>query len=101
MSWGWWVGQVPTVQGWFGVYAHNVVHVATGGKKWPKISKSKWNEIDLELRSFHHSTRLDELIILVWSNVQIGYKVTELWPSQDWPKVAARPFLDLFWPFWP
>ncbi len=88
---------MPTVQGWFGVYAPNVVHVATGGKKWPKIPKSKRNEI--ELRSLQHSIRLDELIILVWSNVQIGYKVTELWPSQDWPKVAARPFLAHFWPF--
>ena len=74
-----------------GVYAPNVVRVAKSGPK------PKQNEI--ELRSFHHSIRLDELIILVWSNVQIGYKMTELWPSQDWPKVAAQLFLDHFWPF--
>ena len=48
----------------------HVVHVATFGKKWLKIPKSKRKEI--ELRSFHHSTRLDELIILVWWNVKIG-----------------------------
>ena len=64
-----------------------MVHVATSGKKWTKISKSIRNEI--ELRYFQHSIRLDELIILVWSFVQIGYKVTKLWPPEVWPKVAA------------
>ena len=48
----------------------NVVLVATGGKKWLKIPKSKRKKI--ELRSFHHSIPLHELIILVWSNVKIG-----------------------------
>ena len=52
---------------YFWVHAPNV---ATSGKKWLKLPKSKRDE--LELRYFHHSTRLDELIILVWSNVKIG-----------------------------
>ena len=90
----WLMGRANTKRRWFGVYAP---YLATGGKNWPEISKHKWNEI--ELRSFYHSICLDELIILVWSEVQIGYKMTELWPSQDWPKVAMRPFLDDFWSF--
>ena len=40
------------------------------GIMWLKIPKPKRKEI--ELRYFRHSTRLDELIILVWSNVKIG-----------------------------
>ena len=40
------------------------------GKKWLKKTRSERNEI--QLISFHHWTRLDELIILVWSNVKIG-----------------------------
>ena len=64
--------------------------MAKGGQK----QKYKRNEI--ELRSFHQSIRLDELIILVGSNVQIGCKMTKLWPSRDWPKVAARLILSHF-----
>ena len=33
----------------------------------------KYKRNEIELRSFHHSIRLDELIILVWSFAQIGY----------------------------
>ncbi len=68
-------------------------------QKVAKLSKSKRNEI--ELRSFHHSTRLDELIILVWSNVQIGWKMAKLWPPKHWPKAAARLIWAIYWPFWP
>ena len=46
------------------------VFVDHGPKNDPKISKSERNEI--ELRSFNHSIRLDEYIILVGSFVQIG-----------------------------
>ena len=66
--------------------------VAQGGKKWLKIPKSKRKEI--ELRSFHHSIHLDELIILVGSNVKIGWKMAKLWPPKEWPKVAARLILS-------
>ena len=52
------------------------VHRGSCGQKWLKMSKSKRDEI--ELRSFHQSIRLDELIILVGSFVQIGCKMTEL-----------------------
>ena len=43
------------------------------GHRWQKVAqkpKSERNEIELVF--FHHWTRLDELIILVWSNVKIG-----------------------------
>ena len=70
------------------------VHRGPCGQKWLQILKYKRNEI--ELRSFHQSIRLDELIILVGSNVQIGCKMTKLWPSQDWPKVAAWLILSHF-----
>ena len=50
--------------------APNVAHVATGGKKWLKKLKSERNK--MELRYVHHWTRLNELIIFVWSNVKIG-----------------------------
>ena len=56
--------------GYFRVCAPNVAHVATGGKKWLKKPKSERN--DIELVSFHYWTRLDKLIILVWSNVKNG-----------------------------
>ena len=48
------------------------------------------------LRYFHQSIRLNELIILVGSTVQIGCNMTKLWPSQDWPKVAAWLILSHF-----
>ena len=43
---------------------------------WPQVAKSgskkpKSVGNEMELRSFHHWTRLDDLIILVWSNVKI------------------------------
>ena len=70
-------GQVPTTWGYFWVRAPNVANVATGGKfchlwlkKWLKKPKSERN--DMELRYVHHLTRLNDLIILVWSNVKIG-----------------------------
>ena len=44
------------------------------GRKWLKILKSKRDEI--ELGSFHQSIRLDELIILVGSLIQIECKMT-------------------------
>ena len=72
-------------------------HHGPGGHQWQKVAKkqkSKRNEI--ELSSFQQSIRLDELIIVVGSNVQIGCKMTKLWPSQDWPKVAARLILCHF-----
>ena len=47
--------------------APNVAHVATGGKTWLKKPKSEQN--DLELVSFLWN-RLNEFIILVWSNVK-------------------------------
>ena len=59
-----------TTWGYFLVRAPNVAHVATSGKKWLKKPKSERNE--MEHRYFHHWTRLNELIILVWSNVKIG-----------------------------
>ena len=91
--------------GWIGRASTNILkvvwgscaHHGPGGHQWQKVAKkqkSKRNEI--ELRSFHQSIRLDELIILVGSNVQIGCKMTKLWPSQDWPKVAARLILSHF-----
>ena len=62
------MGQVPTTWGYFWVCAPNFSHVATGGKKWLKKPKSERNYI--EFVPFHYWTRLDELIILVWSNVK-------------------------------
>ena len=55
-----------------------VAYVATGGKMWLKIPKSERKEI--ELRSFHYSTRLDKLIIFMWWNFTFGEKLAKLWP---------------------
>ena len=49
--------------GFFWVCAPNVAHLATGGKKW--LKKPKFERNEMELRSFRHWTRLNELIILV------------------------------------
>ena len=62
--------------------------VATGGKKWLKKPKPEANE--MELLFLHHWTRLDELIILVWSNVKIGQKMTNLWAPKDCPKLPRE-----------
>ena len=69
-------------------------YVATGGKKWLKKTNSEQN--DIELVSFHYWTRLDELIILVWSNV----KNDQFMAIQRWAKSAAQ--LIGFWAliFW-
>ena len=43
------------------------------GHRWQKVAqKPKSERKEIELRSLHHWTRLDELIILEWSNVKIG-----------------------------
>ena len=43
------------------------------GQRWQKVAqKPKSVRKEKELRSFDHSTRLNELIILVGSNVKIG-----------------------------
>ena len=59
-----------------------------GAKNDPKISKSERNE--MELRSFNHSIRLNEQIILVGSFVQIGCKMVKLWRSKYWTIMATR-----------
>ena len=46
---------------------------------------------EMALTSFHHWTRLNELIILVWPN---RIKMAKLWPPKDLPKVAARLILS-------
>ena len=42
------------------------------GHRWQKEAQKKFerNNNDIELVYFHYWTRLDELIILVWSNVK-------------------------------
>ena len=52
-----------------------------------KIQKS--GRLNIKVR-FKHYIILNEVIISVGSNVQIGYKLTKLWPSQDGAKVVAR-----------
>ena len=83
-----------------------MAHVATGGRKL--LKKPKFERNEMELRSDHHWTRLNMLIILVWSNVKIGLKMSKLWPPKDWPKVAARlilkellAILATFFEIWP
>ena len=56
------IGRVSTNMNILKVVLGPCAHVATGGKKWLKIPKYKRKEI--ELRSFHHSTPLDELIFI-------------------------------------
>ena len=73
----------------------NILKVVLGLRTHVAPSGPKYKRNEIELRSFHHSIRLEELIILVWSFVQIGYKVTKLWPPEVWPKVAVRPFLAI------
>ena len=75
----------------FGLWARVpiVVYVATGGKKWFKISQFKRKEISIELRFARQSIRLDELIILVYLKVKMGRKITELWQPEDQLKVAV------------
>ena len=59
MSWRWWQGHEPTFLGRFLVHAPINAHVRP--------------------RSYlHHSIFLDELIILMWSNVKIGWKSSHL-----------------------
>ena len=76
----------------FGLWARVpiVVYVATGGKKWLKISQFKRKEISIELRFARQSIRLDELIILVYLKVKIGRETMELWPPEDQLKVAVQ-----------
>ena len=52
------------------------------GKKWLKKPKSERN--DKELVSFRYWTRLDELIILVWSNVK--KRIKNVMATQRWAK---------------
>ena len=68
--------------------------MTTSGQKWIQKSKSKRNGV--ELRFFHQSICLDELIILAELFVKIGCKMTELRSSKNWPQVAMRLFLDHF-----
>ena len=75
------------------------------GHRWQKVAqKLKYERNEMGLRSFRHWTRLNELIILVWSNV----KMAKLWPPKDWPKVAAQLILSqlvavvaTFFEIWP
>ena len=69
-----WMGRASTnILKVVGVRAPIMVQVATSSIKWPKKQKFERNKI--ELRSLHQSIRLDELVILVGSNVQIGCKM--------------------------
>ena len=49
--------------------------------------KTKRNEVELSF--LHRSIRLHDLIILVWSDVKIGYKMAELCPFKVGAKVAS------------
>ena len=86
--------------GWIGRASTNILKVVLGpraqhgpgGHQWQKVAKKqKTTRNEIELRSFHQSIRLDELIILVGSNVQIGCKMTKLSSyghskiGQKWP----------------
>ena len=43
------------------------------GHRWQKVAqKTKSERNKMELKSFHHWTRLNKLIILMWPNVKIG-----------------------------
>ena len=45
------------------------------GHRWQKVAqKPKSEQNDIELLSFHYWTRLNELIILAWSNVKKNKK---------------------------
>ena len=48
---------------------------------------------EIKLSFLFHSIRLDELVMLVYSFVKIGWKMAKLWPCE-----ARAP--KLRWPFW-
>ena len=48
-------------------------HFGPCGYRWQKVAqKPKSKRKEIEPRYYHHSIRLDELIILVYLNVKIG-----------------------------
>ena len=53
--------------------------------------KPKNKSYEIELSVLNHLIRPDELIILVWSDVKIGYEMTELCPFKAGAKVASWP----------
>ena len=61
------LGMYQQLEGGFRLHARNTAHVRPRSKKGSKLYK---NEIALSY--FHHSIRLNELIILMWSDVKIG-----------------------------
>ena len=78
--------KVPTTCG------PNMVHVATGGKKWLKKLKSERNDIELVYFSLLDSSRLADNFGVVERQKQI--KITKLWLPKDGQKVASRLILS-------
>ena len=75
---------------WFLVQAHNAAHVRPLSKKWTKNNSSTKRD-RAKLFTVNSSW---ELIILVVSNVKIGWKIAELCPFKFGAKVASWPILD-------
>ena len=63
--------------------------MAPGGTK---MATFDWNVV--ELSSWQHLNRLDELIILVYLKIDFGLQVTELWAKTYTPKYGASPILS-------